>query len=121
GGVLACEHPVPAFELRGDALDRALGAEGLAAADAVERLLLLDHPAGRAPGVEVQAGDQRDHTLRAGRRAEAALNTDALVEVKYRLFLAVGERAGGAGRDAGQAEGAAADIDPKAAERRASG
>src|SRR5690606_4129715 len=83
GRVLACEHPVPAFELRGDALDRAFGAERLAAADAVERLLLLDHPARRAPGVEDEAGVQRDHNFKAGRRAEAALNTDAVVKVKY--------------------------------------
>src|SRR6266851_7829889 len=38
----ALEHPVPAFELGGDSLDRALDAERLAAAHAVERLLLLE-------------------------------------------------------------------------------
>src|SRR5260370_26859065 len=35
------EHPVLALELGRDALDRALGAERLAAADAAERLLLF--------------------------------------------------------------------------------
>src|SRR6266487_1672082 len=43
-------HPVAACELGGDAVDRALDAERLAAADARERLLLLEHPGGGAKG-----------------------------------------------------------------------
>jgi hypothetical protein len=43
-------HPVLAFELRHHAIDRALHAERLAAADAAERLLLLeDAGRGRCP------------------------------------------------------------------------
>ena len=96
-----------------------LRAERLAAADAMERLLLLHDPARRAPGREVELRRQRDHLLRAGRRAEAALHAGALVEIERRLVLAVGERAGRAGRHAGQAQGAAVDVDLDGAERRA--
>src|SRR5712692_5153166 len=48
------EHPVLAFELGGDALDRALDAERLAAADAVERLFLLQYARGRGGGAEIE-------------------------------------------------------------------
>src|SRR5712692_4442931 len=51
-GVL--EHPVLACELGGDALDRALHAERLAAADAVERLFLLQYARGRGGGAEIE-------------------------------------------------------------------
>src|SRR6516225_2195017 len=46
----AGEHPVTAGELCGNPLDGALHAERLAAADAVERLLLLQHVRARGCG-----------------------------------------------------------------------
>src|ERR1700730_12596646 len=51
-GVL--EHPVLAFELGDDPLDRALDAERLAAAHAVERLLLLEHARLRGGCAEIE-------------------------------------------------------------------
>src|SRR5262245_22414309 len=61
------EHPVLAFELGGDALDRALDAERFAAADAAERLLLLEHARGGGGSAEVELRFEADHLLRAGR------------------------------------------------------
>src|SRR5437773_6510229 len=49
----ALVHPVPAFELRGHAIDRALDAERLVAADAAERLFLLEHACRRGGGAEI--------------------------------------------------------------------
>src|SRR5712691_5597075 len=78
GGIL--EHPVLALELGGDALDRALDAERLAAADAMERLLLLEHPRGGGSGAEVELWMERDHLLGAGRLAQPALHAGVLGE-----------------------------------------
>src|SRR5258705_11841083 len=47
-------HPVLAFELCHHAIDRALDAERLAAADAAERLFLLEDAGGRSGGVEIE-------------------------------------------------------------------
>src|SRR5262249_14069810 len=58
------KHPVLAFELGGDALDRAFHAERLAAADAQERLLLLEHARVRGSGAEVELRRERDHLFR---------------------------------------------------------
>ena len=52
GGAL--EHPVLTFELGGDTFDRAPHAERLVAANAVERLLLLDHARARGGGAEIE-------------------------------------------------------------------
>src|SRR5262245_31345152 len=59
------EHPVLAFELGRDALDRALDAERFAAADAAERLLLLEHARGGGGSAEVELRFEADHLLRA--------------------------------------------------------
>src|SRR5262245_59914477 len=56
----ASVHPVPALELGRHALDRALDPERLAAADAAERLLLLEHARARGGGAEVDLRHQRD-------------------------------------------------------------
>src|SRR5215216_3393696 len=50
-GIGALEHPVFFAEFCEHAVDRALGAEGFAAGDAVERLFLLQHTPRRAPGL----------------------------------------------------------------------
>src|SRR5881227_1809551 len=53
-GVGALEHPVSFAELCKHAVDRTLGAEGLAAGDAVEWLFFLEHALRRVPGLEVE-------------------------------------------------------------------
>src|SRR6266851_2322364 len=78
------EHPVLAFELGGDALDRALDAERLAAADAVERLLLFHHARGGGGGAEIELRPQRDHLFRAGRLAQPALHAGVFHEAQHR-------------------------------------
>ena len=76
-------HPVPAFELGGHALDRALDAERLAAADAAERLLLLEHARRGRGGAEVELRLEGDHLLRAGRLAQPALHAGILLEAQH--------------------------------------
>src|SRR5262245_17960086 len=115
------EHPMLAFELGGDALDRALDAERLAAADAVERLLLLKHARGCGGGAEIELRGERDHLLRAGGLAQLALHAGVLGEAQHRPLRVVDERAGRAGRYAGEAERAALDVHVDLAERRACG
>ena len=66
-------------------------------------------------------GLQRDHLLRAGRLAQPALHAGILGEAQHRPLGIVDERAGRAGRHAGEAERAALDIDLDRAERRARG
>src|SRR5207248_2034226 len=106
-------------ELLGDARDGAARAERLAAADAGKRLLLLEHTRQRGGGAEVDLRLERDHLLRAGRLAEAALYAGVLGEPQHRLLRIVAERAGRTGRHAGEAERAARNIDFDRAERRA--
>src|SRR3546814_18909978 len=70
------EHRVLAGELVGDALDGLAHAEGLAAADALEGLVLVQgHRAHRRIG-EVDARLERDDLLGAGDAAAAALHAD---------------------------------------------
>src|SRR5262249_43316055 len=113
------EHPVLAFELGSDALDRALDAERLAAADTVERLLLLQHARAGGGGAEVELRGESDHLLRASRLAQAALHAGVLVEAQHRALGVIDQRTGRAGRHAGKAERAPRGIDLDRAERRA--
>src|SRR5438128_153986 len=64
-----CEHPMLAGELGCDPLDGALHSERLAAADAVERLLLLEEPRAGSCSAEIELRMQGDHLLRTGRLA----------------------------------------------------
>mgnify|MGYP003693610945 CR=1 FL=1 len=66
-------------------------------------------------------GRERDHLLRAGRLAQPALHAGVLGEAQHRPLGIVAERAGRAGRHAGETERAALDIDLDRAERRARG
>src|SRR3954453_12333039 len=54
-GVGALEHPVLLAKFCKHAVDRTLGAKGLAAGDAVERLFLLQHGQRRIPCLEIEA------------------------------------------------------------------
>ena len=113
-------HPVLAFELGGHALDGALHAERLAAADAAERLFLLEDARAAACGAEIELRSQRDDLLGAGRLAQPALHAGVLGEAQHRPLRIIAQRAGRAGRHAGQAQGAAGDVDldrPKGAAR----
>src|SRR6266404_4992032 len=65
-GVGALEHPVLLAEFGQHAVDRALGAEGFAASDAVERLFLLQHALWGVPGLEVETGFDGNNLLGAG-------------------------------------------------------
>ena len=80
----ALEHPVLAFKLGSDALDRALHAERLTAANAVERLFLLEHARGGRGGAEVDLRLEADDLLRAGRLAQPALHAGVLGEAQHR-------------------------------------
>src|SRR3990172_6549338 len=105
-------------EPRQDALDRAARAERLAAAHAIERLLLLDHQGAARGFGEVEPRLQRDDVLRAGVLAQAALDAGVLLETELRRFGIVLQRPGRTGADAGEAERAARDIDDHGAEQR---
>ena len=107
-----------ALELGGDALDGALDAERLVAADAAERLLLLEHARGRGGGAEIELRPQRDHLLRTGRLAQPALHAGVFRKAQHRPLGIVAQRAGRAGRHAGEAQRAALDIDLDRAEWR---
>src|ERR1043166_6134298 len=111
------EHPMLAFELGGNALDTALHAERLAAADAAERLFLLEHARACGHGAEVELRPQGDDLLGAGRLAQPALHAGVLGEAKQRTFLIVGECPGRAGGDAREAERAPFHVEPDRAER----
>src|SRR5437879_7301826 len=78
------EHPVLAFELGGDALDAALDAERLAAANTAERLFFLQYARRRHCGAEVELRGERDDFLRASRLAEAALHAGVLGKTQQR-------------------------------------
>src|SRR3954468_10909146 len=78
-GIGAPEHPVLlAAELGNHAIDRAFGAERLAATDAVERLFLLQHALRAVPGLEVESRLDGDDLFGAGGFAEPALHAQAL-------------------------------------------
>src|SRR5260370_7029002 len=66
-GVGALEHPVLLAELGEHAVDRAFGAEGLAAGNAIERLFFLQHAQRRVPCLEIEARLNRDDLLRTRR------------------------------------------------------
>src|SRR3954463_14339716 len=110
------KHPVLAFQLGDHALDRAFDAERLVAADAMERLLLLENPCIRGGGAKIELRSQRDHLLRARRLAEPALHAGILGKTQHRSLGIVAERAGWASRHAGETERAALDIDLDRAE-----
>src|ERR1700693_5913146 len=112
---------MPAFELGDDPLDRALDAERLAAAHALERLFLLEHARGGGRGAEVEPRHQADHLFRAGRPAQPALNAGILGEAQDRPLRVARQRTGRAGGYAGKAQRAALDIDLDRPERRAWG
>src|ERR1700692_4013666 len=65
-GVGALEHPVLVAELGEHALDRAFGAERLAAGDAVERLFFLQHTQRRVPAREIEPRLERDDFFGTG-------------------------------------------------------
>src|SRR4029450_10482381 len=80
----ALEHPVLLAEFCQHAIDRAFGAEGFAAADAVERLFLLQHTLRRVPGLEVETRLDADDLFGAGGFAKPALHAEALGETQHR-------------------------------------
>src|SRR5947209_19708325 len=118
-GVGALEHPMLVAELGEYALDRAFGAERLAAGDAVEWLFFLQHSQGRVPCLEIEARLKRDDFLRAGRFTKPALNAKAFGEPQHRALGIIRKRSCRAGRYAGMAERAALHVEVHAAERRA--
>src|SRR6185369_9003355 len=83
-GVGALEHPVLFAEFCEYAVDRAFGAEGFAAGDAVERLFLLQHTLRRIPGLEVETRFNGDDLLGAGGFAKPALHAEAFGETQHR-------------------------------------
>src|SRR5262245_20687320 len=111
--VRAAEHPVLALELGGDALDRALGAEGLAASRAAERLLFLEQARRRARRAEIELRLERDHLLGAGRLAQPSLHAGVLGESESRTRRIVHQRAGRTSGYTGKTERApfGADLD----------
>ena len=110
-----------AFQLFDHALDGGFGAEGLAAADALERLFLLDHLMAAGGVEETEPGYQRDDAFRTRVLAQAALHAGFLGEAELRAVLVFLERPGRTRADAGQAKGTAFDIDDDGAEGRAGG
>src|SRR5262249_56667421 len=102
---------VLALEPGGDALDRAFNPERLVAADAMERLFLFKHAGARSRGAEIELRPQGDHFLRARGLAQPALHAGVFRKAQLRALRIVAERAGRAGRHAGEAERAALHID----------
>src|SRR5216683_6171255 len=117
-GVGALEHPVLLAELGKHAVDRALGAEGFAAGDAMERLFFLQHLQRRVPRLEIEARLERDDLFRTGRFAKPALHAQALGEAQHRAVGIGRQRIRRTGGDTGMAERAALDVQFHAAERR---
>ena len=95
--------------------------ERLAAADAVERLLLLEDARGCGRRAKIELRRKRDHLLRAGRLAQPALHAGVLGKPQHRSFWIIAQRSGGTCRNTGKAEGATLDIYLKRSERRACG
>src|ERR1700687_3682938 len=117
-GVGALEHPVLLAELGEHAVDRALGAKGLAAGNAKKRLFLLQHAQWRIPRLEIEPRLKGDDLFRTGRFAKPALHAEAFGKSKHRALGIVRERRRRTGGDTGMAERAAFDIEINAAERR---
>ena len=110
-------HPVPAFELGGDALYRAFDAKRLAAADAGERLLLLEHPRCNGCIAKGEARYEGDDFFWAGRFAQTALHAGIFGKTQQRPIRVIRQRAGRAYGHAGKAEGATLGVDLDGAER----
>ena len=83
-------HPVLAFQLCNDSLDRALHSERLAAADAFGRLFLLDDAAQGGGGTEVDLRLEAYHLFRTGRLAQAALHAGVLGKSQHWPFGIIG-------------------------------
>src|SRR5262249_5326828 len=96
-------------------------AERFAAADAVERLFLLDEPRRCRGGAEIELWFEADHLLWARRLAKSALYASIFHKAQRRTFRIVAQRARRAGGDAREAERAALDVDLDAAEGRPDG
>src|ERR1051326_5740019 len=94
-------HPMLSFQLGDDAFYRALDAERLAAANAAERLLLLEHARRSNRRAEVEPWHEGDHFFRTGRLAQAALHAGIFSKTQQRPLGVIRQCAGGAGRDAG--------------------
>src|SRR4029453_6782426 len=117
-GSRALIHPVLAFELGNNAVNRAFHTERLAAANTSEWFLFLESAGYRGGGAEIELRFERDYLLWAGRFAESALHAGILGKPQHRPLGIVRQRPGRAGRHAGEAQGAAVDIDLNGAERR---
>src|SRR6266446_5480712 len=117
--VVTLEHPVLLAELGENAVDRALGAKGLAAGNAKERLFLLQHAKRRVPGLEIEPRLKGDDLFRTGRFAKPALHAQAFGKAQHRAVGIVRQRPRRTGGDAGMAERATLDVEIDAAERRA--
>src|SRR4030081_3274054 len=116
-GIGALEHPVLLAKFCEHTLDRAPGAERLAAGDAMERLFFLQHAKRRVPCLEIEPRLKRDDVLGAGRFAKPALHAEAFGEAQHRAVGIIRQGGGRAGGDAGMAERAALDVDVDAAKR----
>src|SRR5215216_2260789 len=103
-GVGALEHPVFFAEFCEYTVNRAFGAKGFSAGDAVERLFLLQHALRRVPGLEVETWLDGDDLLGAGGFAEPALHAEAFGEAQHRTIGVIGQRSGRAGSDACMAQ-----------------
>src|SRR4030088_2545642 len=90
-GVGALEHPVLLAEFCEHTLDRAPGAERLAAGDAMERLFFLQDAKRRVPCLEIETRLKRDDVLGAGRFAKPALHAEAFCEAQHRAVGIVRE------------------------------
>jgi hypothetical protein len=105
----------------GDAFYRAFDAKRLAAADAGERLLLLEHACRNRCIAEGKTRREADHFLRAGRLAQAALHASIFSKAQQRPVGIIRQRTGPARGYARQAQRAALDIDLDGAEGRPGG
>src|SRR6185295_13281433 len=99
-------------------VDRAPGAERLAAGDAVERLFLLENTKRRVPGPEVETWLDGDDFLGAGGLAKPALHAEALGKAQHRAIRVIRQRPRRTGGDAGVAQRATLDIQLHEAEGR---
>src|ERR1019366_9287100 len=88
----ALEHPVLFAELGEHALDRAFGAERLAAGNAVEGLFFLQHAQRRVPCREIEPRLERDDFLGTGGFAEPALHAQAFGEAQHGAVGVVRQR-----------------------------
>src|SRR6476620_5489139 len=117
-GVAALKHPVLLAELGEHAVDRALGAKGLAASNAKERLFLLQHAKRRVPGLEIEPRLKGDDLFRTSRFAKPALHAQAFGKSQHRAVGIVRQRPRRTGGDTGMAERATLDVEMDAAKRR---